>query len=63
MDGDTDNDIPPPLHDIKEGVKYDRSPSPGLNPPWDAGPPSGAVAMSDVLAVLAQVGLDCSGEP
>jgi len=46
-----------------EGFCYDRSPSSALNPPWDAGPPDGAVAMDDVLAVLAQVGLDCSGPP
>jgi YVTN family beta-propeller protein len=47
----------------KEGLCYDRTPSAEANPPWDAGPPSGAVNMSDVLAVLAQVGLDCSGPP
>ncbi|GAG44245.1 unnamed protein product, partial [marine sediment metagenome] len=41
----------------------DRSPGPEPNPPWDAGPPDGAVSMGDVLAVLAQVGLDCNGEP
>jgi len=63
LDGDTINDIPPPLHQIKEGVKYDRSPSSTPNPPWDAGPPSGAVAMDDVLAVLAQTGLQCFGGP
>jgi hypothetical protein len=47
----------------KEGLCYDRSPSLLPNPPWDAAPPSGTVAMSDVLGVLAQVGLDCSGPP
>jgi hypothetical protein len=46
-----------------EGLCYDRSPSVGANPPWDAGPPDGAVNMSDVLAALAQVGLDCTGTP
>jgi hypothetical protein len=46
----------------REGLCYDRSPSPAPNPPWDAGPPNGAVNMSDVLAVLAQVGLDCGEE-
>jgi hypothetical protein len=63
LDGDSVNDIMPPLHAIKEGLKYDRSPSPLPNPPWDAGPPNGAVTMADVLANLAQVGLDCSGPP
>jgi hypothetical protein len=63
LDGNTTNDIPPPLHQIEEGVKYDRSPSPGANPPWDAGPPNGAVNMQDVLAVVAQVGLNCTGTP
>jgi hypothetical protein len=45
----------------KEGLCYDRSPSTEPDPPWDAGPPDAAVTMSDVLAVLAQVGLTCSG--
>ncbi len=48
---------------VKEGLCYDRSSSPPPNPPWDAGPPNGAVDMSDVLGVLAQVGLDCTGPP
>jgi hypothetical protein len=47
----------------KAGRDYDRSPSAEPNPPWGAGPPNGAVTMADVLAVLAQVGLDCSGPP
>jgi hypothetical protein len=47
----------------KEGLCYDRSPSLLPNPPWGAGPPSGAVTMADVLAALAQVGLSCSGLP
>lgn len=47
----------------KEGLCYDRSPGVEPNPPWEAGPPSGAIAMPDVLAVLAQVTLDCSGPP
>jgi hypothetical protein len=63
LNGDTTNDIPPPLHQIKEGVKYDRLPGPLPNPPWEAASPDGAVAMDDVLANLAQVGLDCSGPP
>jgi pimeloyl-ACP methyl ester carboxylesterase len=49
--------------DDEVGRRYDRSPSPLPNPPWEAGPPSGAVAMSDVLAVLPQVGLDCHQPP
>jgi hypothetical protein len=47
----------------KEGLCYDRSPSAEPNPPWNAGPPSGAVNMADVLAVLVQVGLSCTGPP
>jgi hypothetical protein len=43
----------------KVGRRYDRSSSAQPNPPWDAGPPNGAVSMSDVVAVRAQVGLDC----
>jgi hypothetical protein len=43
----------------KAGLDYDRSPGPPPSPPWDAGPPNGAVTMADVLTVLAQVGLDC----
>jgi sugar lactone lactonase YvrE len=47
----------------KEGMCYDRSPSADPSPPWEAGPPSGAVNMADVLAVLVQVGLSCAGPP
>ncbi|MGB6836631.1 MAG: flexitail domain-containing putative surface protein [Dehalococcoidia bacterium] len=54
-DGDTVAD--------KEGLCYDRSPGAEPNPPWDAGPPDGAVSMDDVLAVLAQVGLSCIDPP
>ncbi|GAG00578.1 unnamed protein product, partial [marine sediment metagenome] len=46
---------------MADGIEYDRSPSCQPNPPFDAGPPNGAVGMSDVLGVLAQVGLACSG--
>jgi hypothetical protein len=63
LNGDTTNDIVPPLHPIEEGQKYDRSPSPLPNPPYDAGPPSGAVNVQDVVAVLKQVGLSCAGPP
>jgi len=48
---------------VKDGQAYDRSPSAGPNPPWDAGPPDAAVAMDDVLVVLAQVGLSCIDPP
>ena len=44
----------------KVGRRYDRSPSAVPNPPWEAGPPDGAVGMDDVLVVLAQFGLECS---
>jgi len=47
----------------KVGRRYDRSPGPVPNQPWEAGPPDGAVAMDDVITVLAQMGLDCSGPP
>jgi len=46
----------------EEGVCYDRTHSPDPNPPWDAGPPDGAVSVSgDLFSVLFQVGLDCGG--
>ncbi len=45
---------------VEDGLSYDRSPGARPNPPYGAGPPDGAVGMSDVLAVLAQAGLDCS---
>ena len=43
-----------------EGLCYDRSPSAPPNPPWDAGPPDGAVNISDVLVVNKQVSLSCA---
>ncbi|MGB6894520.1 MAG: S8 family serine peptidase, partial [Dehalococcoidia bacterium] len=60
-DADTVADIP--ADGVPDGQDYDRSPSPDPNPPWNAGPPSGAVAMDDVLAVLAQTGLSCIEPP
>jgi hypothetical protein len=63
LNGDSVNDIMPPLHNIPEGQKYDRSPGPLPNPPYDAGPPDGTVNLQDVVMVLKQVGLDCSGPP
>ena len=47
----------------KAGRDYDRSPGPPPNPPNDAGPPSGAVNFQDVLVVLGQIGLACTGVP
>jgi hypothetical protein len=61
LNGDTVEDIPP--DGVPDGHDYDRSPGPLPNPPWDAGPASGAVNMQDVLAALAQVGLQCAGPP
>jgi hypothetical protein len=61
-DGDVNGDTA--LTELDEaGRRYDRSPSPLPNPPLDAGPPNGAVNLSDVLANLAQVGLSCAGPP
>ena len=48
---------------IEDGQDYDRSPGPLPNPPWNAGPPNGAVNVQDVVAVLRQAGLSCSGPP
>jgi hypothetical protein len=56
-DSDKDSDK------VKDGRGYDRSPGSPPNPPWDVGPPNGAISMDDVLAVLAQMGLDCGGPP
>lgn len=42
-----------------DGRDYDRTVSPEPNPPWDASPPDGAVAIPDALVNLAQVALDC----
>jgi hypothetical protein len=46
---------------VEDGVDYDRSPSPPPNPPYQAGPPNGAVNLQDVVTVAKQVGLGCSG--
>ncbi len=52
IDGDT----------VKDGLAYDRSVGTGPNPPDEAGPPNGSIAiLEDVLLVLAQISLDCSG--
>ncbi|MFQ5879465.1 MAG: flexitail domain-containing putative surface protein, partial [Dehalococcoidia bacterium] len=61
-DGDWNGDTVVDAGD-KVGRRYDRSPSPPPNPPADAGPPDGAVNFQDVLAVLQQLGLGCSGPP
>ncbi len=47
----------------KEGLCYDRSSGPAPNPPWEAGPPDGAISMQDIMVVLPQMGLNCSGPP
>jgi Tol biopolymer transport system component len=47
----------------KEGLCYDRSSGALPNPPWGAGPPDGAISMQDVMVILPQMGLDCSGPP
>jgi len=44
---------------IRDGLEYDRSVSPAPNPPYDAGPPNGAISASDVLVANKQVGLRC----
>ena len=56
-DSDKDGDT------VEDGLDYDRTPSADPSPPYDAGPPDGSISIADVLAVLAQVGLDCSGAP
>jgi hypothetical protein len=56
VDYDSDKDG----NTVPDGVDYDRSPSAAPNPPKDAGPPSGAVNLQDVVAVLGQVGLSCA---
>lgn len=61
-DGDWNGDTA--VDELDEaGRRYDRRPGPDPNPPWDAGPPDGAVSLVDLLAVLAQVGLDCRATP
>jgi len=59
--GDTVADIPP--DGVPDGRDYDRSPGEPPNPPYDSGPPSGAVNLQDVVSVLRQVGLSCQGPP
>jgi subtilisin family serine protease len=56
-DSDKDGDT------VEDGRDYDRTPSVAPNPPWDAGPPNGFVNISDLLALLVQVGLNCSNPP
>jgi hypothetical protein len=67
LDGDTGNDIPPPLQPIKEGLKYDRSPGPGPDPATGidpAGPPDGTIDLRDLLATVAQAFVvDCISPP
>jgi len=56
-DSDKDGDT------VEDGISYDRSPGVEPNPPWEVGPPDGAINLADVIAQLAQVLLDCSGPP
>lgn len=60
-DGDNVADIPP--DGVDDGLSYDRSPGDLPNPPWGVNPPDGAVTMDDVLAALAQTGLQCGAGP
>ncbi len=60
-DGDTLVDIPP--DGVPDGEDYDRTPSEEPNPPWDAGHPNGVIDLGDVLAVTAQLWLECRGLP
>jgi hypothetical protein len=48
---------------IMDGRDYDRSSGPSPNPPWEAGPPDGAVTMNDIMVILPQVGLSCAVTP
>jgi hypothetical protein len=59
--GDTVADIAP--DGVADGLEYDRSPSAEPNPPWNTGAPSNVVDITDILAVLSQFGLDCTGVP
>jgi subtilisin family serine protease len=45
------------------GRRYDRRPGVKPNPPWEVGPPDNTINLADVIAELAQIGLDCSGPP
>jgi sugar lactone lactonase YvrE len=62
-DGDWNGDTAVTEEGDQVGLRYDRSPGPLPNPPFDAGPPSGAVNLQDVVAVLKQVGRACTGVP
>jgi hypothetical protein len=61
-DGDWNGDTMVDASD-RVGLRYDRSPSSAPDPPAEAGPPAGSIDLADVLAVLAQFGLDCTGAP
>ena len=43
-----------------DGAEYDRSMSTTPGEGWASGPPNGAVAISDALIALQQVGDNCS---
>jgi len=57
-DGDWNGDTAVDALD-KVGRRYDRSPGVEPNPPWQVDPPDGWINLSDVIAQLAQVALDC----
>jgi Zn-dependent metalloprotease/subtilisin-like proprotein convertase family protein len=59
-DGDWNGDTVVTEAGDQVGLRYDRSPGPLPNPPYEAGPPDGAVNMQDVTVLLMQVGLDCT---
>jgi hypothetical protein len=61
-DGDWNGDTVVDAGD-RTGLRYDRTTSADPNPPWEVGPPDGTVAVTDVLASLAQSGLICLGLP
>ena len=62
-DGDWNGDTVVTEEGDQVGLRYDRSPGPLPNPPYDAGPPDGFVNLQDVVVVLKQVGLACTGVP
>ena len=55
---DYDNDLN--NNGIADGREYDRTASTDPNQPWRSGAPDGVISMSDVLAVLPQIGHSCA---
>ena len=61
-DGDWNADTE--VNDLDEvGRRYDRSPGTDPSPPWEVVSPDGTISLTDVIAQLAQIGLDCSSPP